>query len=51
MKLDRRLLMAMLLPGLALGLWLVLGGVLFRLTLNPGQRAALAGALDPLVAT
>jgi DNA polymerase-3 subunit epsilon len=50
-KLDRRLLMAMLLPGLALGLWLLLGGVLFRLTLNPGQRAALAGALDPLVAT
>jgi DNA polymerase-3 subunit epsilon len=50
-KLDRRLLMAMLLPGLALGLWMVLGGVLFRLTLNPGQRAALAGALDPLVAT
>ncbi len=41
----------MLGPGVALGLWLALGGVLLRATLDPGQRAAVAAALGPLVAS
>ena len=51
MKLDRRLALAMLAPGAALALWLALGGVLIRATLDRGQRAAVDAALGPLVAT
>lgn len=49
MKSDRRLLAATLGPGLALALWLLLGGLLLRATLAPTQRAAVDGALGPLV--
>ena len=51
MKLDRRLVLAMLAPGAALAVWLALGGVLLRATLDPEQRAAVDAALGPLVAT
>ena len=51
MKLDRRLVLAMLAPGAALAVWLALGGVLLRATLDPAQRAAVDAALGPLVAT
>ena len=49
MKLDRHLVLAMLAPGAALAVWLALGGVLLRATLDPGQRAAVDAALGPLV--
>ena len=51
MKPDRRLLLATLAPGLALALWLLLGGLLLRASLAPAQRAAVDGALGPLVAS
>ena len=47
--LDRRLVLAMLAPGAALAVWLALGGVLLRMTLDPAQRAAVDAALGPLV--
>ena len=49
MKLDRRLVLAMLAPGAALAVWLALGGVLLRMTLDPAQRAAVDSALGPLM--
>ena len=49
MKLDRRLVLAMLAPGAALAVWLALGGVLLRVTLDPAQRAAVDAALGPLM--
>ncbi len=48
---TRRLLLAMLAPGAALALWLALGGLLLRLTLDPAQRAGVAAATGPLVAS
>ena len=51
MTFDRRLALAMLAPGVALGLWLALGGALLRATLDPGQRAAVDAALGPLAAS
>ncbi len=41
----------MLAPGVALGLWLTLGGVALRATLDPGQRTAVDAALGPLLAS
>ena len=48
-KLDRRLMLAMLAPGAALAVWLALGGVLLRMTLDPAQRAAVDSVLGPLI--
>jgi DNA polymerase III subunit epsilon len=50
-KPDRGHFVAMLAPGAAMAVWLVLGGVLLRATLDAEQRAAVDGALGPLVAT
>ena len=47
MSFDRRRALALLAPGAALAAWLVLGALILRATLAPGQRAALA----PLVAS
>lgn len=41
----------MLAPGALLAAWLALGGALLRMTLEPAQRAAVDGALGPLVQT
>ena len=49
MKLDRRLMLAMLAPGAALAVWLALGGVLLRMTLDPAQRTAVDSVLGPLI--
>jgi len=49
MKVDRHLVLSMLAPGAALAAWLALGGVLLRMTLDPGQRAAVDAVLGPLV--
>lgn len=51
MKLDRRLLISVLVPGLALGVWLLLGAFLFRLTLPAGARDTLDAALRPVLET
>ncbi|PSH61711.1 DNA polymerase III subunit epsilon [Phyllobacterium brassicacearum] len=51
MKFDRRLVLVMLAPGAALAAWLALGGVLFRMTLDPAQRAGVDAAIGPLVAS
>lgn len=51
MKPDRRLLVAMLAPGLALALWLGLGVLLLGATLGPAQRAAVRQAIGPLLAS
>lgn len=48
MKVDRARLVAVLAPGLALGLWLLLGLALLWATLDDSQRAAVGGALAPL---
>ena len=41
--------LAMLAPGAALAVWLALGGVLLRMTLDPAQRAAVDSVLGPLI--
>jgi DNA polymerase III subunit epsilon len=46
MKLDRKLLFAMLAPGAALGLWIVLTGLWLWATLDDAERAAAAGVFD-----
>ena len=51
MKPDLRLLAAVLAPGLFLLLWGAAGPLLIRLTLDPGQRAAVDAALLPLAET
>ncbi|MGR7997338.1 exonuclease domain-containing protein [Xanthobacter sp. ZOL 2024] len=48
MKLDRARLLAMLAPGLALALWLLLGAAAFHATLAPPVAAALGALLAPL---
>ena len=47
MSFNRRRALALLAPGAALAVWLVLGSLILRATLAPGQRAALA----PLVSS
>ena len=51
MNTDRRLLVAVLAPALALAAWLVLGGLLFWLALDDAQRASLGTALGPILVT
>ena len=51
MRPDRRHLLALLAPGLALALWLVLGGVLVRMALDPSRRTTVDAALAPAIAT
>jgi DNA polymerase III subunit epsilon len=51
MKVDRHLVLAMIMPGATLAVWLVLGCVLFLATLEPAQRSAVDAALGPLVQT
>ncbi len=51
MKPDRRLLIAMLVPGLALAAWAALGAVVFRATLDEAARASFGAALSPVLAT
>ena len=46
MRSARRLALAMLAPGLALGLWLVLGGGLSWATLDADRRAAVGAAVE-----
>ena len=48
---TRLRLMAVLGPGIALGLWLLLGAVGLRATLEPSDRDAVDATLAPLVAT
>jgi len=50
-KADRRLLLALAVPGLALAAWAIAGSVLFWLTLDPAQRSQVAGAFVPLLET
>jgi DNA polymerase-3 subunit epsilon len=50
MKVDRRELVAALLPGAVLALWALGGGFLFAATLEPAERAALAAMLEPRAA-
>ena len=50
MRLDRREVMATLLPGAALALWALGGGLLFTATLEPAERAALGAMLEPRAA-
>lgn len=51
MSLGRRTATAALLPGALLAVWLILGAVLLRATLDPEMRQAVDAALSPLVAT
>lgn len=51
MSFDRRLALAMLAPGLALGLWLALGGWLLWAALDADRRAAVAATVGPIVET
>lgn len=51
MKFDYRLLAAALAPGIVLALWGGLGPELIYLTLDGSQKAAVTGALGPLVET
>lgn len=46
MKLDRRLLLAMTLPALALAVWSIAGAMLFYAALPSGQKMALADAVQ-----
>lgn len=48
MRIDRTQVVAMLIPGVALALWLVLGAALLWGTLEPADRAHLDAALAPL---
>lgn len=50
MKLDRRLLLAILLPGLVLLIWTGLAVLLVGATLDANERASLAGLLESRVA-
>lgn len=50
MKLDRRELLAALLPGAVLALWGLGGAGLFAATLEPAERAALGAMLEPRAA-
>ncbi len=49
MKVDRRLLVAGLAPGLGLAVWLLAGGALFWLTLDLSERQSLAAAFGPIL--
>lgn len=51
MKLDRRLLIAMLVPGLALAAWAALGAVVFWSTIDESTRASFGAALVPILGT
>lgn len=51
MRINRRLVLWMIVPGLVLGLWLMLGSGVLWATLDPAQRAAIAGAGGPLIET
>lgn len=51
MRLDRMLVLAMLVPGVALALWLVLGAALVWGTLEAPDRAVLEAAIGPLLST
>ncbi len=50
MKVDRRELLAALLPGAALALWALGGWAVFAATLEPAERAALGAMLEPRAA-
>jgi DNA polymerase-3 subunit epsilon len=50
MKVDKRELIAALLPGAVLALWALGGGLLFAATLEPAERAALGTMLEPRAA-
>jgi DNA polymerase-3 subunit epsilon len=50
MKVDKREIVAALLPGAALALWALGGGLLFSATLEPAERAALGAMLEPRAA-
>lgn len=51
MKTDRRLLIAMLVPALALAAWVTLGAVVLWTTLDEARRASLGAAVIPVLAT
>ncbi len=51
MKIDRRLVLAVLAPGVALAVWLGVGAVGLRAALDPETRAAVDAVLGPLAAT
>ncbi len=49
-KLDKREVIATLIPGAVLALWAIAGGFVFAATLEPPERAALGAMLEPRAA-